>query len=146
MQISQHPKNLIDSFLSQNLPIIKISWTFIRSFLAILLTDIQTNKPTLARRNISSLVGFCNSNEDNWVAGRLVNEAREGWGQGRGRGQKVWGRGRGQKFSVRPRPKHMRPRPRPSPQILMNHATYKYMLLSYCIIYHKTDINQTELT
>ena len=56
---------------------------------------------------------------------RLVNEAREGWGQGRG--QKVWGRG--QKFSVRLRPEHMRPRP----QCLMNHATYKYILLSYCI-------------
>ena len=54
---------------------------------------------------------------DRQLANRLVNEAKEGWGQSWG--QKVWGQGQDQKFSVRPRPKYMRPRP----QSLMNHET-----------------------
>ena len=50
---------------------------------------------------------------------RLVNEATEGWGQGRG--QKVWGWG--QKFYVRPRLEHTRPRPVSN----VLYETYKYI-------------------
>jgi len=35
-------------------------------------------------------------------------------------------------------------RPRSRPQCLMHYATYIYISLSYHIIYHKTDISQTE--